>query len=222
MLTKMEEDLDFLKSCDKTKENQSFKAQEEKKFFVYCHMFDEISDSFPKLKQLMQNIKEGLQSSIRNIVANEVREKGMRESTMILQERENLTKIKQKYADYQLKIDQQEDLITSKEDVITDLRAENESLQKMLENHRINGMKLQDENDRLTLEIERIRKMEEDLIEKYEGLDSTDGDLALALKEIREQEKIVQQAKFEKYAKDVPRLDMEKVQEIIRLKCEAD
>ena len=52
--------------------------------------------------------------------------------------------------------------------------------------------------------------------------ESTDQDLAIALKEMREQEKQQDRQKLEKYAKEVPKLDLEKVQEIIRLKCEEE
>jgi hypothetical protein len=52
--------------------------------------------------------------------------------------------------------------------------------------------------------------------------ESTDQDLAIALKELREQEKQKDALKFQKYADAVPKLNMEKVQEIIRLKAEAD
>jgi len=67
-----------------------------------------------------------------------------------------------------------------------------------------------------------MSKIEEDILEKYEHLESTDGDLALAIKEIREQERKKEKEKLEKYAKNVPKLDMQKVQEINRLKWEAD
>jgi len=50
--------------------------------------------------------------------------------------------------------------------------------------------------------------------------ESTDQELAIALKEMRDQEKMREAAKFAKYSSEVPKLDLEKVQEIIRLKCE--
>ena len=52
--------------------------------------------------------------------------------------------------------------------------------------------------------------------------ESTDQDLAIALKEMREQERVQDRTKFAKHAKEVPTLNLEKVQEIIRLKCEED
>ena len=162
----MSEDLDFLQSCDKSRDPSKNKAREEKKFFVYCNMLDELSNIYPKLKHFLGSIKEGFQTSIRTIVANEIKEKGIRESSKILQEREDLTKIKRQFADKQLKLEEKEDIILGKDDIISEVRAENEALQKMLEKHRINGMKLQDENDKLKLEMERIRKMEEDILER--------------------------------------------------------
>jgi uncharacterized coiled-coil protein SlyX len=161
-------------------------------------------------------LKEGFQTTIRNIVANEVKEKGIRESSKILKERENLCKIQKKYAEKELKIDQQEGVI--------------ESLQNMLEKHRINGMKLQDENDRLRVELDAMRKIDNEKhspdqnssIQSMGMFESTDRDMAIALKELREIDKQKDLAKFQKYAKAVPKLDMDKVQEIIRLKCESE
>ena len=63
-----------------------------------------------------------------------------------------------------------------------------------------------------------MNKIEEDILEKYENLESTNEDLALAIKEIREQERKKEKEKFEKYAKILPKLDMQKIQEINRLK----
>ena len=60
-----------------------------------------------------------------------------------------------------------------------------------------------------------MKKIEEDILEKYEHLESTDGDLALAIKEIREQERKTEKKKLEKYAKKVPKLDLEKAQILI-------
>ena len=62
-----------------------------------------------------------------------------------------------------------------------------------------------------------MNKIEEDTLEKYEHLESTNEDLALAIKEVREQER-KKEKKFEKYAKILPKLDMQKVEEINRLK----
>lgn len=186
-------------------------------------MLEELSTQYPKLKPLLSTLKEGFQTTIRNIVANELREKGNRENDRInKQQEDNLTKIQQQFDARGLIIEEQEDIIESKDDVITDLRRENESLQTMLEKHRINGMKLQDENDQLRLEIDRMQKLEEEMLERCEMFESTDQDLAIALKEMREQEKEQCEQRLEKYAKDVPKLNMEKVQEIIRLKCEED
>ena len=112
-------------------------------------MFDELSNKYPKLKLLMQCLKEGFQTSIRNIVANEVEEKGIRESHIIIKERENLSKIKKQYADKQLKIEEQDDIIDRKDNKIAQLIEENKNLQNILEKHRVIGMKIQDENDDL-------------------------------------------------------------------------
>lgn len=183
---------------------------------------EELSTQYPKLHPLLNTLKEGFQSTIRNIVANEVKEKGIRESSKIMEERENLSKIQKQFDDRGVIIEEQEGVIESKDDVIRELRRENEGLQAMLEKHRVNGIQLQDENDRLRVEIDRMHRMEEDIIEKCEMFESTDQDLAIALKEMREQEKQQEVSKFSKYSKEVPKLDLEKVQEIIRLKCESD
>jgi uncharacterized coiled-coil protein SlyX len=161
-------------------------------------------------------LKEGFQTTIRNIVANEVKEKGIRESSKILKERENVCKIQKKFAEKEVKMDQQEEII--------------ENLQNMLEKHRINGMKLQDENDRLKVELDVMRKVDEDKnssehyssINSMQMFQSTDRDISLALWELREIEKQKDLAKFQKYAKAVPKLDMKKVHEVIRLKNEDD
>ena len=84
-------------------------------------MFDELLNNYPKLKQLMEYLKEGLQTSIRNIVANEVEEKGIREYHIIHKEGKKLLKIKKQYADKQLKIERQEDIIDRKDDKIDKL-----------------------------------------------------------------------------------------------------
>ena len=97
----------------------------------------------------MQCLKEGFQTSIRNIVANEIEEKGIRESNVITKERENLLIIKNQYADKQLKIEEQDDIIDRKDNKIAQLIEENKNLQNILEKHRVIGMKTQDENDDL-------------------------------------------------------------------------
>ena len=220
---KLESGLETLHSFDKSKDGSSSKSQEEKKFFLYLNMLEDLATSYPKLKGFLSKLKEGFQSTIRNIVANEIKQKGLIETNRIMQERENFKEEQKKqFADRQLKIEQQEDIIESKNDAIAQLRQENESLQSMLEKHRVNGMRLQDENDQLRMEMDRMRRMEEDIIEKCEMFESTDQDLAVALKELREQEKQKDALKFQKYADAVPKLNMEKVQEIIRLKAEAD
>ena len=63
-----------------------------------------------------------------------------------------------------------------------------------------------------------LNKIQEDMIDNWDGLESTDQDMAQALKDIRDQEVIDQSRKFEKHSKRVPKLNLDKVQEIIRLK----
>jgi uncharacterized coiled-coil protein SlyX len=216
LVTKMKEDSECLEQCDKQNNKTSSKAQEEKKFFLYCNMLEELATHYPKLKNLTTMLKEGFQSTIRNIVANEVKEKGIRESSKFLKERENVCKIQKKFAEKEVKMDQQEEII--------------ENLQNMLEKHRINGMKLQDENDRLKVELDVMRKVDVDKnssehyssINSMQMFQSTDRDISLALWELREIEKQKDLAKFQKYAKAVPKLDMKKVHEVIRLKNEDD
>jgi hypothetical protein len=100
------------------------------------------------------------------------------------------------------------------------MHEDNKNLQNILEKHRVNGKELQDENEQLRVEIERLRKIEEDILDKCDVLESTDQDMAQALKEIRDQELLHQVNKLEKHSKNVPKLNLEKVQEIMRLKCE--
>jgi hypothetical protein len=40
-------------------------------------MLEKLSQNYPKLEDFLLKIKEGFQTTIRNIVANEVKEKGM-------------------------------------------------------------------------------------------------------------------------------------------------
>lgn len=188
-------------------------------------MLEEISSHYPKLKDLLITLKEGFQTTIRNIVANEIKEKGLRDKHRINEEREHFSKIKKEFNDRGAIIEEQENIIESKDNIIQQMKAkvlslksENTTLQSMLEKHRISGIKLQDENDQLRVDIERMKKMEEDIIDKCEMFESTDQDFANALKELREQEKKEEALKLDKY--DIPKLDIEKAQDIIRQKCE--
>lgn len=228
LMQSMSSNLECLQNYDKNKGSNT-NGQAEKKFFLYCNILEELTTHYPKLKDLLITLKEGFQATIRNIVANKIKEKGIRDSNKINEERENLHKIQKQFDDRGVIIEEQEDIIESKDDMIQQMKQriatltnENQSLQNMLEKHRVNGIKLQDENDQLRGDIERMRKLEDDIIERCEMFESTDQDLAVALKEMREQEKLEDAQKLEKYSKDVPKLNLEKVQEIIRLKCEEE
>jgi len=166
-------------------------------------MLEELAKTYPKLKDLLITLKEGFQSTIRNIVANEIKEKGIQNSSRIKQERDNLYKIQQQYDERGLIIDEQEDIIESKDTlikdmkrIITNLKQENQNLQNIIEKHRINGAKLQEENDQLRIEIERVKKIEEDILDRCDVLESTDQELAQALKEMRDQEVLENAHKF--------------------------
>lgn len=219
LLTSMTENIKYLSECNKNKP-KSTTAQDERKFFIYWNTLEDLSAHYPKLKPVLSTLKEGFQQTIRNIVASEVKEKGLRENSRLLKERENITKIQKQLDDKYIIITEQEDLIGEKDNTIKSLRKENEILQGILEKHRVSGMALQEENEVLRREIERMRKVEEEMIERWEMFESTDQDLAIALKEMREQEQQQYEVKFKKYAKNIPKIDMEQVQEIIRLKCE--
>lgn len=167
LVSSMSENLKCLEECDRNKSKAvTTNNSHEKKFFLYCNVLDDLAAHFPKLKSLLNTVKEGFQTSIRNIVANELKEKGLRESNRILKERENLSRIQKGYDDRGVIIEEQEDIIEGKDSLIRSLKQENQNLQKMLEKHRVNGIKLQDENDHLRAEVERLRKIEEDALER--------------------------------------------------------
>lgn len=54
------------------------------------------------------------------------------------------------------------------------------------------------------------------------SLESTDQELAIAIKELRDQEKMQYQKKLDKFSKEVPKLNLERVQEFIKLRSEED
>lgn len=229
LIKSMSENIKCLENWENTKLKPSSTSQEEKKFFLYCNMLEELSHHYPILKDLLTTIKEGFQTTIRSIVANEIKEKGIRESYKIIEEREQFSKIKQQADNRAQIIEEQVNIIESKDDIIqqmkhkvSSLKNENQNLQDILEKHRVNGIKLQDENDRLKSEMERIHKMEEEIIERWEMFESTDQDLAIALKDMREKENNQNIMKLAKHSKNVPKLDLNKVQEIIRQKCDEE
>lgn len=175
----------------------------------------------------MTTLKDGFQTSIRNIVAYELNEKKLQTTNHLEQHKENLTKMQKQIDDRGLIIEEQEDIIESKDDAIQKMKSkvsslidENRNLQNIIEKHRINGIQLQEENENLRVEIERVKKLEEEILEKCDALESTDQDMAQALKEIRDQEIIDYQHRFEKHSKNVPKLNLEKVHEIIKMKCD--
>jgi hypothetical protein len=73
--------------------------------------------------------------------------------------------MQKQFDDRGLIIEEQEDIIESKDDIIVGLKEDNESLQLMLEKHRIKGMELQNEYDKLKNEVERLRKFEQDILQ---------------------------------------------------------
>ena len=229
LIKSMSDNLKCLENWENNKSKPNSTSQEEKKFFMYWNMLEELSNHYPILKDFLTSIKEGFQTTIRNIVANEIKEKGIKDSTKINEEREQLNKIQKQWDNRGQIIEEQENIIVSKDDMIqqmklkiSSLKNENQNLQNILEKHRINGIKLQDENDKLKGEIENMHKMEEEIIERWEMFESTDQELANVLKDMREQENYEHKTKLAKHSKYVPKLDLEKVQEIIRQKCEED
>jgi hypothetical protein len=73
----MQENLECLEKYEKCKSKSGASSQDEKKFFLYWNMLEKLSQNYPKLEDFLLKIKEGFQTTIRNIVANEVKEKGM-------------------------------------------------------------------------------------------------------------------------------------------------
>ena len=80
------------------------------------------------------------------------------------QVKEDLNKMQKQIDDRRLIIEEQEDIIESKDDVndqmkhkLNTLIDENKNLQSMLEKHRINGIQLQGENEKLRNEVERAK-----------------------------------------------------------------
>ena len=222
-ITKNLEYLENLENHDKSKQKPN--SHEEKKLFLYLNMLEQLSQTYPKLKNLLMIMKDGFQIAIRNIVANEINEKKIQNTDKIQQQKENLSKMQKQINDRRLIIEEQEDIIESKDNSIQQMKHklntltdENKNLQSMLEKHRVNGIQLQDENEKLKNEVNQIKKIQEDIIDHCDGLESTDQDMAQALKDIRDQEIINQFHKFEKYSKHVPKLNLEKVHEIIRQK----
>ena len=200
--------------------------QDEKKFFLYLNMLDQISQAYPRLKHLLSTLKDGFQSTIRNIVAHKVDEKAkIMQKDGKIEQQQNLTDLQKQIDDRKLIIEEQEDIIENKDGAlqkmknkITSQSEDNKKLQTILEKHRINGIQLQDENELLKLEIERLRKIEEDILDKCDVLESTDQDMAQALKDIRDQEYYAQQQNLSKHSKNIPKLNLEKVQEIMLAK----
>lgn len=82
------------------------------------------------------------------------------------EDQETLHKIQKQFDDRGLIIEEQEDIIESKDDIITGLKEDNENLQIMLEKHRIKGMALQNEYDKLKNEVDRLKQFEQDAIER--------------------------------------------------------
>ena len=219
----MTKNLEYLENHDKSKHKSS--SHEEKKLFLYLNMLEQLSQTYPKLKNLLMIMKDGFQIAIRNIVANEINERKMQNTDKIQQQKENLSKMQKQIDDRRLIIEEQEDIIESKDNAIqqmkhklNNLTDENKNLQSMLEKHRVNGIQLQDENEKLKNEIKQVKEIQEDVIDHCDGLESTDQDMAQALKNIRDQEIIDQFHKFEKHSKHVPKLNLVKVHEIIRQK----
>ena len=80
------------------------------------------------------------------------------------QVKEDLNKMQKQIDDRRLIIEEQEDIIESKDDVIDQMKHklntlidENKNLQSMLEKHRINGIQLQGENEKLRNEVETAK-----------------------------------------------------------------
>lgn len=162
--TNMNQRLEYIDSCDQSKAKQSSNSNshEEKRFFVYCNMLEEVSKNYPKLRNLLGIIKEGFQATIRNIVSNE-RKKGKQDSN----------KIQKQFDDRGLIIEEQEDIIESKDEIIkqmkqriNQLKDDNHNLQGCIEKQRLSGIKLQEDNERLRVDLERAQKIEEEIFER--------------------------------------------------------
>ena len=159
----MTKNLEYLENHDKSKQKSN--SHEEKKLFLYLNMLEQLSQTYPKLKSLLLIMKDGFQTAIRNIVANEIHEKKAQNTDKIQKQvKEDLNKMQKQIDDRRLIIEEQEDIIESKDDVIDQMKHklntlidENKNLQSMLEKHRINGIQLQDENEKLRNEVERAK-----------------------------------------------------------------
>lgn len=159
----MTKNLEYLENHDKSKQKSN--SHEEKKLFLYLNMLEQLSQTYPKLKSLLLIMKDGFQTAIRNIVANEIHEKKAQNTDKIQKQvKEDLNKMQKQIDDRRLIIEEQEDIIESKDDVIGQMKHklntlidENKNLQSMLEKHRINGIQLQDENEKLRNEVERAK-----------------------------------------------------------------
>ena len=159
----MTKNLEYLENHDKSKQKSN--SHEEKKLFLYLNMLEQLSQTYPKLKSLLLIMKDGFQTAIRNIVANEIHEKKAQNTDKIQKQvKEDLNKMQKQIDDRRLIIEEQEDIIESKDDVIDQMKHklntlidENKNLQSMLEKHRINGIQLQGENEKLRSEVERAK-----------------------------------------------------------------
>lgn len=76
LFKQLQENLEWLEKYEKCKSKSGASSQDEKKFFLYWNMLERLSANYPKLERFLSAIREGFQATIRNIVANEVKEKG--------------------------------------------------------------------------------------------------------------------------------------------------
>lgn len=179
LVSDMSQNLEYLESSSSNKQNVSSKSTspDEKKFFLYLNMLDQLSQKFPKLKTLLSLLKEGFQTTVRNIISNELKQKRIQSNSKIQaernKERDNYTKIQKQYNERLVIIEEQEDIIETRDETINkmkakmaDLKNENQKLQDLIEKHRNTGILLQEENEQLRNEIERVRKIEEDILER--------------------------------------------------------